>query len=187
MEKMIERVKGFILSPKETWDEIKFEPTTDIEIIKDYLVFIAAVPAISGFFGSLFAGGNFFRAAIWAIFFWGSAIGGVWIAAKIINSLTKSFKAESDFLSIFKLLTGSFTPILLAGVWFLIPPLFGLSVIGIYGFYLFWIGFPKFIICDELEQFNFSIISIIIFIIMLLVIFTIPALISGTSVYYLKI
>lgn len=187
MQKIIQRVKSILFQPNTVWDEIKAETTTEKEIIQQYLVFIAAVPAIAGFLGSLFDGENFFRALLWAVLFFGFSIAGVWASAKVLTIFAPNFKAKPDYLASLKLTAYTFTPILLACVFFLIPAIYGFSILGIYGFYLFWFGLPKLIPCAQEELLNFRFIGMIIIAIVILVIFTLSALISGTSVYYLSI
>ncbi len=187
MQNIINRVKSVLFQPKSVWNEIKAETTTEKEIIQKYLAFIAALPAVAGFFGSLFDGENFFRALLWAILFFGFSIAGVWASAKVLTFFAPSFKAKQDYLASLKLAAYTFTPLLLAGVFFLIPPIYGFSILGIYGFYLFWIGLPELIPCKKEELFNFRFIGMIVIAIAILIIFTLSALISGTSVYYLSI
>ncbi len=184
MEKIIEQIKDMFLSPGTFWDEVKAEQISEGEIVKKYFLFIAAIPTIAGFFGALFIGENFFRALIWAVLFFGCAIAGVYLLTKVIMFLAQSFNAKKDELAIFKLVAFSFTPMLLAGIFFIVPPIYWLSIVGVYGFYFFWIGFQKIVECPEEEEFNFSFISLIIFVITIMLVYLLPALISRASVYY---
>lgn len=187
MQKIINRIKSIILYPNTVWDEVETEAMTESEIIRQDLLFIAAVPAVAGFFGSLFTGENFFRAMLWAVLFFGFSIAGVWAAAKTLNFFAPNFKAEQNYTAFLKLTVYAFTPILLSCIFFLIPPIYGFSILGIYGFYVFWAGLPKLVSCATEELFNFRFIGMIVIAIAILVIFTLSALISGTSVYYLSI
>jgi len=187
MQKIFDRVKGILLKPNETWDEIKVEQTNEPEIFREFMVYVAAVPAIAGFLGSLFSGDNFFTSLFWAILFYIFSIVGVWASARVLVFLAPNFKCEQDKIQFIKLTSASFTPILVACVFFLIPPIYGLSVFGIYGFYIFWIGFPRLVDCPEEDKFNFAVIGVIVMAIVLLSIFTLSALISNTSVPYLSI
>ncbi|UCE04516.1 MAG: YIP1 family protein [bacterium] len=187
MQKIFNRIKRILFQPNTTWEEIKAEATTEKEIFQGYLVFIAAVPAVAGFLGSLFEGENFFRALLWAVLFFGFSVAAVWASAKVLTFFAPNFKADQNYLATLQLTTNTFTPIFLACIFFLIPPIYGFSILGIYGFYLFWIGVPKLINCPQEELFNFRFIGIIVIAIAILVIFILSALISGTSVYYLSI
>lgn len=187
MVDIINRVKAIIFKPGTALEEIHTEEITEKDLFKNYLIVIAAVPAIAGFLGSLFAGENFFRALLWAVLFFGFSIAGVWAAAKVLNFFATSFKVEQDYLAFLKLSAYAFTPIFLACIFFLIPPIYVFSILGIYGFYIFWIGLPKLVDCPDEELFNFRFIGLIVMAVMMLVIFTLSALISGTTVYYLII
>jgi len=187
MQNTLNRVRAILFQPNQTWDEINADATTEPEILKGYLVFIAAVAAIAGFFGSLFDGEYFFRALLWAVLFFGFSIGGAWGAAKALTFLAPNFKAEPNYIAILKLVAYAFTPILLACIFFLIPQIYGFSILGIYGFYLLWIGIPKLVPCPQDEIFSFRTVAIIVLAITILIIFILSALISGTSVYYLSI
>ncbi len=187
MQKLINRIKSIFFQPTTVWDEIESEAMTEKEVFLKFLVFIAAVPAIAGLLGSLFVGENFLTALLWAVLFFGFSIAAIWASAKALTFFAPSFKAKQDYLAALKLTTYTFTPILLACVFFLIPPIYGLSILGIYGFYLFWIGLPKMLPCVKEELFDFRFIGMIVIAIALLVIFILPAVISGISVYFLSI
>jgi len=184
MTKIIEQVKDIFLSPATFWENAQSEQTSEIDIVKNFYAPVAAIPTVSGFLGSLFIGENFFAALFWAILFFGCAIAGVFLFSKAILFLTTSFNAEKNETAFFKLAAYSYTPFMLAGIFFIIPPLYWLLIIGIYGFYFFWIGFQKIVKCPEVEMLSFTFIGSIIWVIIILLIFLLPALISGTSVYY---
>ncbi len=184
MESIMEQVKDMYLSPHTFWEEVKLQPKTEIELIRDYYIFIAAVPAIAGFLGSLIHGENFFRSVLWSVLFFGCAIGGIYFLSKVLAFMGKSFDVTEDEATMFRLAVFAFTPILLAGIFLLIPPLYWLTIIGVYGFYFFVIGLNKLITCPEEERVNFTIISLIVLLITTLLVFLIPALISGAAVYY---
>ena len=183
MKKILLQIKNISMSPTASWDDIKTQVLTERELLSNYLVFIAAIPAISGLLGLIFMGENFFRAVFWAVLFFGFALLGVYLTAKAMNFLATSFNAEQNTQTYFKLTAFSATPIFLSGIFFLIPPIYGLSLLGLYGFYLFWIGFHRIVICPREEQFNFFFISLIAYFLIILLIFLLPALISGTAVY----
>jgi hypothetical protein len=187
MRQVIHRVKKIMFQSHHAWDEIRSESLQEREIFLNYLIYVAAVPAVAGFLGSLFVKENFFRSLIWAFLFFGLSLGGVRVAAKVLNFWAPNFKAEHDYLSMLKLMAYSFTPIFLACIFFIIPPVHFFSVLGIFGFYTFWIGLPKLIPCPPQELFNFRFIGVIIIAIVILIVFTLSALISGTSVDYLSI
>jgi hypothetical protein len=187
MQKLINRIKSILFHPNTVWENIETGATTEKEIFQQYLVFIAAVPAIAGLLGSLFVGEIFLTALFWALLFFSFSIATIWASAKVLTFFASSFKVKQDYVAALKLTTYTFTPILLACVFFLIPPIYGLSILGIYGFYLFWIGLPKMLPCLKEELFNFRFIGMIVIAIAMLIIFILPAVISGITVYFLSI
>ena len=48
---LIERAKAILLKPAQTWPVIDAEPATVASIYKDWLVIMAAIPAVCGFIG----------------------------------------------------------------------------------------------------------------------------------------
>ncbi len=64
----------------------------------------------------------------------------VYAVALVINALAPSFRAQRNFPNALKLSVYSFTPAWLAGIFFLIPGLRFLTILGLYGFYLLWTG-----------------------------------------------
>jgi len=184
MKKAADRAMEIILSPASTWDEIKAEQTAEKTLIKEYYIFIAAVPAIAGFIGLIFKGENLFISLLWSALFVGFAIGGSLLMAKAMNFFAINFSAEQKTGTYFRLVSYSLTPVFLANIFFLIPPLYGLSIIGIYGFYVFWVGFSNMVTCAKDEKTNFFFVAFIVFILILILIYLLPALISGTAVYY---
>ena len=187
MQEFINRIKSILLQPNTVWEEIEAEAMNGKELFLRYVIFIAAVPATAGFLGSLFVGENFFTALFWAVLFLGFSIAAIWASAKAITFFAPSFNAKQDYMAALKLTAYTFTPILLACVFFLIPPIYGFSILGIYGFYLFWIGLPKMLPCEKEELFNFRFIGMIVIAIALLIIFILPAVISGISSYFLSV
>lgn len=187
MSQVVQKIIKIVIQSQSAWDDVKIESLPEKEIFQNYLIYLASVPALAGFFGSLFMRENLFRALFWAVLFFGLSLGGVRVAAKVLNFWAPNFKVDQDYLSFLKLMTFSFAPIFLACVFFIIPPLHFLSVLGIFGFYLFWIGLPKLAPCPPQELFNFRFIGMVIISIVILAVFTLSALISGTSVHYLSI
>ena len=60
----------------------------------------------------------------------------------MIDLLAPRFGAEKNFPNAVKLSAYSHTPLWLAGIFLLIPGLNFLLILGLYGFYLLWVGLP---------------------------------------------
>ena len=150
MEKLIYEIKNLILAPLKLFERLKEENSTQSEITKSILVYVAAIPAIAGFFGRVIIGYNvpfvgyshvsLFSGLIWAIFLFVLTIVGVYVISFIVNGLAVNFGGERSELNAFKLTTYCFIPVLTLGVFSLIPALSGLYILGLYGIYLFYNG-----------------------------------------------
>jgi hypothetical protein len=66
----------------------------------------------------------------------------VYIIAGVIDLLAPRFGGKKNFPNALKLSVYSHTPLWLAGIFLLIPGLNFLLILGVYGFYLLWVGLP---------------------------------------------
>lgn len=149
---IVQRVQSILLKPKEEWAKIKAEPTTVAEIFTSYVMILAAIPAGFQFLGNLLVGR---RLPLVGVFRWpiGRALGyavvsyvlalvAVYVFALIINELAPTFASTKNMTNAVKLSVYSMTPAWLAGVLFIVPGLWALSVVAsLYGLYLLYLGF----------------------------------------------
>ena len=181
MEKVVDRVMGIILRPGEAWLSIKDEETSVSQLFSEYLIILAIIPAVAGFLGSVFKGANFFSSLVWGVLFYALSLAGVWVAAKVLSFLATNLKIEHNELTVFKLVAYSYTAFFVAGIFFLIPPLYWLSIVGLYGFYLLYLGISQLLECSQEEKFNFTIISIFALFLILLFTIVLAEYISGNE------
>jgi hypothetical protein len=152
MDIVSQRVQSILLKPKEEWAKIKAEPTTIAEIFTSYVMILAAIPAVFQFLGNLLVGR---RLPLVGVFRWpiGRALGyavvsyvlalvAVYVFALIINELAPTFASTKNMTNAVKLSVYSMTPGWLAGVLYIVPGLWALSVVAsLYGLYLLYLGF----------------------------------------------
>lgn len=157
MEKLkaiFNQVKTLALKPAETWPTIAQEETTVMELLKGYLVYLAAVPALGQFIGYWLVGFNthtrygFFRftfieslvnAAVTFIL----TVISIWAFAKLLAFFSPRFGGGDDEIPAFKLAIFGIAPCLIAGALFVIPQLDGLVfLVGVYCLYLLYVGVP---------------------------------------------
>jgi hypothetical protein len=152
LKDIAERAKRIILSPKTEWAAIEAEPTTAVDLYRNYILYLAAVPAIANFLGGwLFGftrGANvvhysFFTGLIRAALQYGLALLVLYGVALVISLLAPSFEGKRDDLRALKLIAYSYTPIWLAEVFGLFPGLRWLDVLGVYAVYLFYMGVSR--------------------------------------------
>ena len=149
--KLIERVKGIVLSPKTEWEKIAAETTDVKSMYVGYAMILAAIPAICGFIGSTVIGVSLpiigtIRTGVGAAlvqlvlgYVLGLAV--IYVVSLIVTALAPTFDGQKDPIQALKLIVYSSTPVWLAGVFSLVPLLGVLGIIaGLYGLYLLYIG-----------------------------------------------
>jgi Yip1 domain len=139
---LVERVKGIILSPKTEWLVIAGEPGDAGYLFTNYVAILAAIPAVCGFIGNVLVGMPIIGALLAAVIHYILAFVTVYIVALIVNLLAPTFNSQKSFASALKVTVYSYTPSWLVGVFLLIPGLRFLTILGLYGLYLLWLGLP---------------------------------------------
>ncbi len=147
--KLIDRVKSILFSPKTEWDKIESEGTQPAELTMQYLLPLALIPAIATFIGYGLIGfevmgihvgsvGVGIRHAVINLI---GTVAGAFVTAFVIDFLAPNFGSTKNFTQAFKLVTYSYTPMMVAGILFILPSLAVLaSLCGLYGLYLLYIG-----------------------------------------------
>lgn len=149
---IVERAKGILLNPKSEWRAIEQEPGDPSYLFANYVAFLAAIPAVCGFIGASIVGTRMPVAGIYRV----GIVGGlaaavvhyvlafvmVYVVAIVTDALAPTFGAQKSQPNALKLVAYSMTPVWLVGVFSLLPGLRILSVLGLYGLYLFWLGLP---------------------------------------------
>jgi len=146
---LVARAKAILMTPKQEWPVIDAEPLNVRELLLGYVLPLAAIGPIARFIGvSVFGLGGIFRvpvgtALLQAIVAFVLAVISVFVLAWVINALAPQFGATQDMNQAIKLSAYSATAGWVAGIFYLIPALWILAVIGgLYSLYLFWVGLP---------------------------------------------
>jgi uncharacterized membrane protein len=149
---IVARAKAIIMTPKTEWQTIENETDDTASLFRNYVAYLAAIPAICGFIGMSVIGFSvpvlgtirigFFAGLASAIIRYVLTFVMLYVLAQVTDALAPTFAARKDYAQAIKLVVYAFTPAWLAGVFSLIPGLRGLSIIGLYSLYLFWLGAP---------------------------------------------
>lgn len=149
---IVDRVKNILLKPKETWPVIEGEETTPASLYKDYLMILAAIPAVCGFIGMSLIGIGGFGFSIKIPFLSGlvtmvvqyvMSLVGVYVFSLIINALAPTFGGQKNSLNALKLAVYATTASMIGGLFSLLPTLAMLGVLcGLYSIYLIYLGLP---------------------------------------------
>lgn len=142
------RVKSILLQPAQEWRKIAAESTDVGALLSDYAGPLSAISALCGWIGGSIVGYGFVRVGLVrgfvnAVVTWVFGLVGCWLAAMVIERLAPTFGSRGNTAQALKLVVYASTPVWIAGVLRLIPPLTVLSLIAaLYGLYLFYIGLP---------------------------------------------
>ena len=149
---LVERVQAILLKPKETWPVIAQEGGDVASIYKNYVVILAAIPAVATFIGMSVIGAGMFGVGFRVPILTGLAhlvvgyvlsLVMVYALSLIANALAPTFAGEKNALNAFKLIAYASTAGMVGGIFSLLP---GLSVLGLlaalYSIYLIYTGIP---------------------------------------------
>jgi len=143
------RAKAILLKPAEEWPRIAAEPTSTNEIFLRYVVPLAAIGPVCRFvrgqifgwgaFGISFHPGLLSGLAEMAVSYV-LALVGIFVLTLIADALAPKFAGQSSRVNAMKLVAYGATASFVAGVFSLVPGLGILVILGLYSFYLFYLG-----------------------------------------------
>jgi hypothetical protein len=144
---IIQRAQDMLLQPKQTWPQIAAEPASVASIYQQWLVILAAIPAVAGFIGYSLIGVGFriplSTGLVQMLLSYGLSLAMVYLMALVVDALAPSFGGRKNFLAAFKLVAFSCTAAFVGGVFSLIPALSVLGLLAsIYSIYLLYLGLP---------------------------------------------
>ena len=143
---LIPRAKAVILSPAAEWQVIAREPNDAQALYLRYAVPLAAASALAAFIGLSLIGRfmGYDRSLVSALT--SSVVGFIFslvtlfVVAKLAAFLAPKFGGVGDDGAALKLVVYSNTPGWVASLFFVIPPLGFLALLGLWGIYVFWLG-----------------------------------------------
>ncbi len=139
---LIARVKNLLLSPKTEWERIDAEPATVQGLYVGYVCILAAIPALATLLRYAMSG-LVVTGVVSAIVTYVVWLGSVAVVAVIAEALAPQFRRTLSRIDAFKLAAYSATPAMLAGVFMLNWMLAPLTIIGLYGIFLFYLGWQQ--------------------------------------------
>lgn len=149
---IVQRVQDILLKPKETWPVIEAEAADTSSIYKDYLMLLAAIPAVAGFIGlSLIGVGGwgfsyrvpFFSGLVHMVVSYALSLGAVYVLALIADALAPNFGGTKNPVNALKLIAYGCTAGYVGGIVQVIPMLGILGFVAVcYSIYLIHVGAP---------------------------------------------
>jgi hypothetical protein len=190
--KLIARVKAILTTPKTEWPVIAAEPATVADLYKNYIVWLAAVPAVCQFIKGSFIGygmfGVHYRTPIGAgitglVVGYALSLALVYVVALIVDALAPTFSGQKNQVQALKTVAYAWTASWVAGIAALIPWLGFLIMLAalIYGIYLLYLGLPSTMKCPPDKAGGYTAVTIVIAIVLSWIIGIVVAGIVGTG------
>jgi hypothetical protein len=186
---IVQRVKDILLKPKETWQEIKGEPSTVSELYTSYAVWLAAIPAIASFIGLSLIGFSaltfhyrmpLVRGLSQAVVSYVLTLVGIYIVALIIDALAPSFGSQKNQVKAMKVAVYSWTASWISGILMIIPALSPIMMLcSLYSLYLFYLGLPVLMETPKEKALGYFIITIIVSLVVFILIGAITSQLFG--------
>jgi len=153
--KIIQRVRSLLVSPRTEWPVIGAEPATVAGLYREYILILAAIPPVFRFvkscvLGYAWHGFQVYRLGVVpgltaAIVEYGISLIAVYGMALIIESLAPSFGGQPNRIQALKVVAYSYTASWIAGFAVVLPGLYVLVALAgaIYSIYLLYLGLPS--------------------------------------------
>ena len=181
---------NILTKPKVEWPVIASEPADVPSLYKEYIILLSAIPAVCGFIGMTMIGISIpffgtFRSSIASgltsmIVQYVLSLGGVFVAAIIIEKLAPTFQSSGGVVQALKMVAYATTPSWVAGVLGLLPALQLLSVLaGLYGIYLFYLGLPHVMKTPPEKVIPYMGVAAVVIIVIYIVIGSVSAMLVG--------
>jgi hypothetical protein len=181
---LVTRITNILTKPKQEWGVIAEESATVAGLYSGYIVILAAIPAVAGFVQMTMTGLGIFRvgmgtALVATIVQYVLSLGGVYLAAFIIDRLAPNFQSQPNMLQALKLVAYAYTAAWVAGVFNVLPIIGFLGVLagGIYSIYLFYLGLPVMMKTPADKILIYMIVSaVVIFVIYLVIVMVVGSI-----------
>jgi hypothetical protein len=149
---IVARVKDILITPQSTWPVIETEQTDTATLYTQYVMLLAAIPAVAGFVGLSLVGmsgmGMTIRVPLVSglvqmVVGYGLSLVMVFVLALIADALAPNFGGQKNQMNALKLIAYSSTAAMVGGIFTLIPALGLLSLVAsLYSLYLLYLGVP---------------------------------------------
>ena len=168
---LVDRVKAILLTPKQEWAVIDTEPASTGSLFKNYAVPLAAIPALAYFIGLSVIGLRFMGVSVrvpmentlpGAIVHFLGALAGAFVLGLVIDALAPTFGGQKNQIQALKVAVYSSTAAWLAGIFFILPNLAVLSLVGLYSLYLLYLGLPVLMKVAEDKALPYTIVVILV-------------------------
>jgi hypothetical protein len=168
---IVQRVKDILVSPKQTWLAIEGEATDAASLYKNYIMLLAAIPAVAGFIGMSVIGLNAFGVSmrtpivtglVQMVVGYALSLIMMFVVALIVDTLAPTFGGQKSQISALKLVAYASTAGLLGGIFSLLPALSALALLAsLYSIYLVYLGLPVLMKCPQEKALPYTAVLIV--------------------------
>lgn len=169
---LVQRVQDILLRPDPTWDKIDTEPATIGGLYRNYVLILAAIPAVATLIGGLVFGYGAFgltwrpnpvNLVVTAVVGYALSLAMVYVMALIIDALAPSFGGAKNQIQAFKVAAYFPTAAWLGGVLGIVPALAVIgSLIGLYSLFLLYKGLPKLMKAPEDKALGYTAVVVVL-------------------------
>ena len=182
LNEMIDRAQKVLSGPKQVWPAIKMDGESATEVYRNYLIYLAIIPALATFIGESMVGYAvpfeskvlyvpLGRGLLGMVLRYLLILAGVYAAAWLIAAIAPKFEGSRDVTSALKLVGYSATAGWLASALYIIPRLGDLSVFGyVYSAYVLFIGVPIMMESSEEKSTSYAIVSLAITLVSMIIV-----------------
>jgi hypothetical protein len=183
---LVDRVKKILLSPKQEWAVINGETHTVAGLYTQYVMILAAIPAVCAFIGFSVIGysgfGASYRIPMGAglanmVLSYVMSLGAVYVIALVIDALAPNFGGTKNFIQAFKVAAFFPTASWVAGVFSILPTLAIIGILGgLYSLFLLYTGLGPLMKVPQEKSIVYTVVVVIVAIVLMVVISTVAAL-----------
>ena len=188
---IVARVKALLTTPNTEWPVIEAEASSVESIYRNYLVYLAAIPAIVTFINKSLIGiyvpikgierSGVFTGLVSAVIYYVMTLALIYAVALVIDALAPNFGGKKNTLNAFKLSGYSTTAGFIASI-FTVVPLIGWIIalaVNIYGIYIFYIGLPVLMKNPPEKSLLYTVAICVVYVVVFLVIGLVIGLLAG--------
>jgi len=156
---LVQRTQDLLTRPRETWPAIAAEPASTASVYREWLVFMAAIPAVAGFVGLTLIGAGAFgfsvriplvAGLVHMVVGYVLSLVAVFVVALIVDALAPTFGGSKSPIAALKVVAYGSVAGFLGGLFTLLPSLSLLGLLAsLYSVYLIYLGLPVLMKCPS--------------------------------------
>jgi len=189
---LVDRAKAIMLTPGKEWPVIEPEQTPAAALYGSYIIPLAAIGPIATFVRTVVFGVTIpfvnttfrvspMRGLSSAIISYVLGLVAVYIVALVIDALAPTFGGQKNQMQALKLVAYASTASWLCAIFFLIPGLSVLTILGLYSIYLFWTGLPVMMKNPKDKNLGYCVVAAICVIVIMFVVSAVTTAITGAT------